>query len=532
MIFLSPAHALTMQPLVSKKSWIQSLLKSMGFIRWVLLGMVMCVGQALAESATFQGAVGNRRTEFHLEWAADGSIAGDYGYVDEEGGQYRVLGRNGPAESMELSVYSGQLQTARMRLKKDAAVDRIGWVGMPEGHDGVILKVNFSRQAMVLAAESAGGDEVAPAGGKVAKDRTNGALVWCANLGPIEWSGGTNPSGFAEGKGALVFFDRAGNIFSGTVNAGNLAGEVSIKYPSSPERAHYVGGYSNWAENGTGTMTYNNGKVVSGIWKDGELVSNTAAQAGVGMPQDAYAEAEVAMPDPDTAAENLQTTYDLLKGSLQGNALQTLKLCQRAWIKYNEKALQISASLWDRPGNSWEGSDRFDAMMAAQRTHELQFVIDRAAGRAMPSPAPGDLDTKATALAAQLRKIETIGRIKPEEIAALRQHWEQAAQLAVLADPQNGSDGQASRQLRALATENLSQILTLWLAAQEVALVEPPAPLLAFSSRPPPLLISSSQDSLNRESQEIFSLSGSRIEPHPSPGPPLLQQSADLRQSN
>ena len=119
-------------------------------------------------------------------------------------------------------------------------------------------------------------------GEKAVKDQTNGALVWRPYQGTIQWTGEVNGRGFAEGKGTLVVFDRKGNraaIFTGQMKDGHLIGDVTAKYPTSPDRAHYVGGYSNWAENGVGSMTYNNGKVETGTWKNGELVAINAPKA-------------------------------------------------------------------------------------------------------------------------------------------------------------------------------------------------------------------------------------------------------------
>lgn len=108
------------------------------------------------------------------------------------------------------------------------------------------------------------------------KDESRGALVWRPYSSPVQWQGGINSAGFAEGDGTLSVCDRQGNlvaVFKGTMTNGRLSGSVFAKYPRSPDRASYVGEFSNWSENGKGTMTYKNGKTATGQWRDGELVA-------------------------------------------------------------------------------------------------------------------------------------------------------------------------------------------------------------------------------------------------------------------
>jgi hypothetical protein len=463
-------------------------------LRRLFFLIVACSSQLWADSLkTYNGVVGDRQAEFRLEWAEDGSVRGDYVYAGGNRAQFNFLGNNKTEGLLELNVYSDQMLTARMSLNKKTQGNRISWVGTLKGNDGRILAVSFSRQPDAGAAQAPvapatqvfgnGQEDKSGSGEKVVKDPTNGALVWRPYSGVIQWTGGVNGSGFAEGNGTLVVFDRKGNraaIFTGMMEDGHLVGNLTAKYPTSPDRAHYVGGYSNWAENGMGTMTYNDGKVVAGNWRDGELVAIKAAgsaevslQSGEPAPRPKEENGGIEPPDPDTAAEDLQKTYDKLKGALQGDALQNLKVCQRAWIKYHEMALRISSAIWDKPNDPWEGADRFDALMAWQRTRELQFITDSLFGPIPETPVPDDLDEQVALLSGQLRRIHANGNIKTADMAALKQVWDQSCQLSKLADLRNEPEnqkGQAARRVLALATRNLNEVLALWLAIhQEIA---------------------------------------------------------------
>lgn len=78
-------------------------------------------------------------------------------------------------------------------------------------------------------------------------------------------------------------------------------------------------------------MTYNNGKVETGTRENGELVAPNAPKAGensINREAPTLRALEVnpnpEPPDPETAEQDLQKSYDNLKGSLQGDALQNL----------------------------------------------------------------------------------------------------------------------------------------------------------------------------------------------------------------
>ncbi len=455
-------------------------------LRRIFLFLVACTSQAWTEPVRhYEGTIGTRHAEFSLEWGENASVKGECFYTGDKQAKYRLQGSNKTEGLLEIDVYTGDKLTARMALQKKSQATRILWEGVSKGADGKTLAVSFSRipDAQTEPASDATGK--APATGiadksesseKVVKDPTNGALVWRPYSSNIQWAGNVNGRGFAEGKGTLVVFDRKGNraaIITGIMRDGHLVGDVTAKYPTSPDRAHYIGGYSNWSENGMGTMTYNDGKVVTGTWKSGELVAVKAErvvevprQSGEAVPRSEDVSAATEPPDPDTATDTLQKTYDKLKNSLQGEALQNLKVCQRAWIKYNETALKISTSIWDKPNDPWEGADRFDALMAWHRTRELQFISDSLFGPKLEKPLPDDLDDQVALMAGKLRHINTTGNIKAADMVALKQHWDQSCQLAKLADFQSEPPNQTSqtaRSLLALASRNLNEVLNLWL---------------------------------------------------------------------
>ena len=459
----------------------------MEILRLLFFLFVACASHAWSDSVKhYDGSMGPRQAEFSLEWGENGAVKGSYFYTGDNRSQYKLIGSNKAEGVLELNVYSGDRLTARMSLQKKTKGNSISWDGVLKGTDGKILAVSFSRipdapteQALDAADKSGNGE-------KVVKDPTNGALVWRPYSSNIQWTGGVNGSGFAEGKGTLVVFDRKGNraaIFTGIMKDGHIVGDVTAKYPTSPDRAHYVGGFSNWSENGMGTMTYNDGKVVAGNWKNGELVAIKAAEAAVvsgqsgePVPRSKGVNPAIEPPDPDSAADVLQKTYDKLKNSLQGEALQNLKVCQRAWIKYNEAALRISSSIWNKPNDSWEGADRFDALMAWHRTRELQLITDSLFGPKSDKPLIGDLDEQVSLMAGKLRQINANGNIKAADMTALKQYWDQSCQLAKLADPRNEPQNPTVRSLLALATKNFNEILNLWVVIpQEIVSANLPA---------------------------------------------------------
>lgn len=465
----------------------------MEILRRLFFILVACSSQVWAEPVRYyEGTIGTRQAEFSLEWGENASVKGECFYTGDNQAKYRLQGSNKTEGLLEIDVYKGDMLTARMALQKKNQATRILWEGVLKGSDGKTLAVSFSRIPDAQTEPSSDETGKASATGmadkaeiseKVVKDPTNGALVWRPYSSNIQWAGNVNGRGFAEGKGTLVVFDRKGNraaIITGMMKDGHLIGDVTAKYPTSPDRAHYIGGYSNWSENGKGTMTYNDGKVVTGTWKSGELVAVKAEkvtevprQSGETVPRSEDLSTDTEPPDPDTATDALQKTYDKLKNSLQGEALQNLKVCQRAWIKYNETALKISTYIWDKPNDPWEGADRFDALMAWHRTRELQLISDSLLSPKSEKPLPDDLDDQVALLAGKLRQINMIGNIEEANMAALKQYWDQSCQLTKLADLQNeppNQTNQTARSLLALASRNLNEVLDLWLGiSPEVA---------------------------------------------------------------
>jgi len=462
----------------------------MQILRWSCFFVVACISQGWSDSLKhYEGVVGSRQAEFSLAWGEGGSVKGSYFCPDGKQVQYGLLGDNKVEGVLELNEYTGTALTARLSLKKNTEGGTISWVGTLKNSDGRVLAVNFSRKSdadseqmpkSATLPSSIDREDRPSADDKVVKDSTNGALVWRPNSGNIQWSGEVNGKGFAEGKGTLVVFDRKGNrsaIFTCTMRDGHLVGDVTAKYPASADRAHYVGGYSNWSENGMGTMTYNNGKVVNGSWKNGELVATGAPNldqqsllSGNQPHHSPGVNPSSQEPDPDTAADDLQKTYDRLKGRLQGDALQDLKVCQRAWIKYNETALQIASSIWDKPNDHWEGEDRFDALIAMHRTREIQYITDCLFGPQAETQLPADIDAQVTLMADKFRSIHANAKIKPALMATLKTQWDQSCQLAKLAN--YGNIPQSKRQetakgLLALATKNLNEVLDSWLNIHE-----------------------------------------------------------------
>ncbi len=106
------------------------------------------------------------------------------------------------------------------------------------------------------------------------------AIVMRPYQSSLTWSGGVDKSGMAEGRGRLVIYERKGKevvaSFDGVMSAGKLAGNVSAKYPKSRDRVSYAGEFSNWSENGIGTMTFKDGTQINGRWRNGELVGQVS----------------------------------------------------------------------------------------------------------------------------------------------------------------------------------------------------------------------------------------------------------------
>ena len=153
------------------------------------------------------------------------------------------------------------------------------------------------------------------------RDASGGAMIWRPYQGRIDWSGGKDGEGFASGAGSLRVFDRAGvktvAVISGTMRRGVISGHVEAHYPLSKDRASYSGEFSNWSENGKGTMTFRNGAVVAGVWRDGEM----AGELVTGFDEEIDADPELQRLI-NAAEKKLQTEYDLLKSALKPEAAE------------------------------------------------------------------------------------------------------------------------------------------------------------------------------------------------------------------
>lgn len=77
-----------------------------------------------------------------------------------------------------------------------------------------------------------------------------------------------------NGEGTLAYPD--GSRYEGFFRNGKPSGAGTFLYPNEDQ---YVGGFQNGMRNGSGRLSKKDGTVISGIWKDGEYMGETAGAA-------------------------------------------------------------------------------------------------------------------------------------------------------------------------------------------------------------------------------------------------------------
>lgn len=297
------------------------------------------------------------------------------------------------------------------------------------------------------------------------RDALGGAMVWRPYKGRVDWSGGKDGEGFASGDGSLQVFDPKGEktvaVITGTMRRGIISGHVEANYPQSKDRASYSGEFSNWSENGRGTMTFRNGAVVSGVWKDGKMAAELVG--GNGEEHDADPELQRRI---DVAGKNLQTEYDNFKKALDANSAEFLTKCQRAWIKYDEAMLSLPGNFQFRDDDPRRREMILDELLTIQRTKEIRAISDwifrgNSAGLGLEA---GDPNAKE-----RLRVlIERISQTNENGSVALQgaiNSWGEASQISALIqlrESDNPSTQEMWAAFRQIQFLSLEQALKSW----------------------------------------------------------------------
>lgn len=274
---------------------------------------------------------------------------------------------------------------------------------------------------------------------KPVADETSGALVWRPYDGKVRWTGLRDSDGFASGEGTLSIFDKSGQLvasFAGVMRSGRLVGQVRAVYHTSSDRASYEGSFYNWNEHGTGTMTYRNGRRVSGVWREGELLRETPVNTSPSVSDspdlngsrdrldDAFGEEG----DLEFLNSQLQTSYDRLKASTDGKARDDLVVFQRAWVRYEKQVEKVATALWSARPDFELRYEQIRGVVTRQRTQEIEFVLTAIRGDELPT-APVDstsvlndrIKNQANALAA---------KTSTQDIQLLVDAWVESNKLA------------------------------------------------------------------------------------------------------
>jgi hypothetical protein len=311
---------------------------------------------------------------------------------------------------------------------------------------------------------------------KAIRDEVNGALVWRPYPGRVRWVGERDSDGFASGSGRLSIFDRQGNlvaVFSGTMNRGHLSGQVTAEYPRAPERASYEGGFSDWSENGHGTMTYRDGRREIGYWLNGDLQNETSpTRASPMVAQESkshsllseYGGSQGVVANLPEIESRLQLSYDQLKGKLQGPARDDLVTWQRSWIRYDEHMEKIAFLLWQSRGDLGTLVQQLQATVTIQRTEEVNFIHGWITGEPLSIDEYPDQDALESEVKEKLQALAGNGNIGVTQVKALSDSWAEASRIVGLV-----AVGQASQEAKrsiadafyGLSLFNLSESLSL-----------------------------------------------------------------------
>ncbi len=140
-------------------------------------------------------------------------------------------------------------------------------------------------------------------------DTRANAKIWQAKLvkrRTLEWSGGVNAEGQAEGRGVLtVYYDgKVVATYHGQMQSGRIDGYVVANYLKTQQR--YEGELRDWNEEGLGTMYYPDGRTESGIWSNAKFVeakSVLPAQQNEPSKSDSSVVEKVALPTEPVAID-------------------------------------------------------------------------------------------------------------------------------------------------------------------------------------------------------------------------------------